>query len=108
MVKALTCLWATTELQEPTSAIPEQDDVTSHVHLTTNSIVGAYHHPVPAGMGSKAEEHTYSLPLTCKATPFIYKRGCALSQETQLIQVHTSHSRFIRSTKFTSSQPQNR
>ena len=28
-------------MQVPTSAIPEQDDVTSHVHLTTNSIMGA-------------------------------------------------------------------
>ena len=40
MVKAITCLWASTVLQVPTSAIPEQDDVTSHVRLTTNSIVG--------------------------------------------------------------------
>ena len=27
---------------------------TSHMHLTLNSVVGAYHHPVPAGVGNKA------------------------------------------------------
>ena len=41
-------------MQALTSAIPKQDDVTSHVHLTSNNIVGAYHHPVPAGVGNKA------------------------------------------------------
>ena len=44
--------------QAPTSAIPEEDDTTSHVRVTfnsdINSIVGAYHHLVPAGMGNKA------------------------------------------------------
>ena len=39
----------------PTSAIPEEDSTTSHVHLTFNSIVDAYHHPVPAGVGNKAQ-----------------------------------------------------
>ena len=48
-------------------AMPEQDDMTSHVHPTSNSVVGAYHHPVPVGMGNKAQKHMYSLPLTCKA-----------------------------------------
>ena len=27
-----------------TSAMPEQDDITSHVHPTSNSVVSAYHH----------------------------------------------------------------
>ena len=31
----------------------EEDDTTSHMHLTFNSIVGAYHHLVPTGVGSK-------------------------------------------------------
>ena len=38
--------------------MPEEDDATSHMHLTLNSdinsIVGAYHHLVPIGMGNKA------------------------------------------------------
>ena len=53
MVKPPTCLWASIVWQAPTSAIPEEDDTTSHVHLTLNSIVGAYHHLVPAGVGNK-------------------------------------------------------
>ena len=34
--------------------MPEEDNTTSHVHLTFNSIVDAYHHPIPTGVGSKA------------------------------------------------------
>ena len=38
-------------LQVPTSTLPEEDNTTSHVHLTfysdINSIVGAYHHHYP-------------------------------------------------------------
>ena len=45
-------------LQVPTSAISEEGSATSHVHLTfysdINSIVGAYHYLVPAGVGNKA------------------------------------------------------
>ena len=45
-------------MQVPTSAIPEEGDATSHMHLTfysdINSIVGAYNRLVPAGMGNKA------------------------------------------------------
>ena len=41
------------------SAVPKQDDVTSHVHLTfysdINSVVGAYHYLVPVGMGNKVQ-----------------------------------------------------
>ena len=44
---------ASTVWQASTSAILEEDDATSHVHLTLNSIVGAYHHLVPAGVGNK-------------------------------------------------------
>ena len=40
-------------MQVPTSAIPEEDNTTSHVHLTFNSIVGAYHHLVPTDVGNK-------------------------------------------------------
>ena len=54
MVKPLACLQVSTVWQAPTSAIPEEDNATSHVHLTSNSVVGAYHHPVPAGVGNKA------------------------------------------------------
>ena len=32
---------------------PNKDNGTSHVHLTSNSVVGAYHRPVPAGVGNK-------------------------------------------------------
>ena len=53
MVKLLTCLWGLTVWQVPTFAIPEQNDVASHVHLTSNNVVGAYHHPVPTSVGNK-------------------------------------------------------
>ena len=32
----------------------EQDNATSHVHPTSNSVVGAYHHPVSVGVANKA------------------------------------------------------
>jgi hypothetical protein len=39
------------------SAIPKEDNATSHMHLTfysnINSVVGAYHYLVPDGVGSK-------------------------------------------------------
>ena len=45
-------------LQVSTSTIPEESSTTSHMHLTfysdINSVVGAYHYLVPAGMGNKA------------------------------------------------------
>ena len=34
MVKPPTCLWVSTVWQAPTSAIPEEEDATSHIHLT--------------------------------------------------------------------------
>ena len=46
-------------LQVPTSTIPEEVNAASHMHLTfysdINSIVGAYHYLVPAGVGNKAQ-----------------------------------------------------
>ena len=54
MVKPPACLQVSTVWQALTSAIPEEDNMTSHVHLTSNSIVGAYHHPVSVGVGNKA------------------------------------------------------
>ena len=54
MVKPLTNLQVSTVWQVPKSAIPEENNITSHVHLTSNSVVGAYHHPVPTGVGNKA------------------------------------------------------
>ena len=78
-------------MQVPTSAIPKEGDVTSHMHLTfysnINSVVGAYKHPILASVGSKTYQQMYSLPLTCKAIPFIYKRGCAPSNITQFSSV---------------------
>ena len=53
MVKPLACLQVSTVWQALTSTIPEEDNTTSHMHLTFNSIVGAYHHPIPAGVGYK-------------------------------------------------------
>ena len=45
-------------LQVPTSSILEEGNATSHMRLTfysdINSIVGAYHYLVPAGMGNEA------------------------------------------------------
>ena len=47
-------LWVTTVWQTSTSVVPEEDDATSHMHLTLNNIVGDYHHLVLVGMGNKA------------------------------------------------------
>ena len=45
-------------MQVPTSAIPKEDNTTSHMHLTfysnINSVVGAYHYFVPISVGNKA------------------------------------------------------
>ena len=54
MVKPLAYLQVSTVWQAPTSATPE-DNTTYHMHMTFNSIVGAYHHPVPANVGNKAQ-----------------------------------------------------
>ena len=53
MVKLLTYLWVSTVWQAPTSAIPKEDSMTSHMCLTFNNIVGAYHRLVPTDVGSK-------------------------------------------------------
>ena len=49
---------ASSILQVPTSTLPKEDNVTSHMHLTfysdINSVVGTYHYPILIGMGSKA------------------------------------------------------
>ena len=39
-VKPPTCLWASTVWQAPMSAIPEEDDATSHMPLGINNMVG--------------------------------------------------------------------
>ena len=42
-------------LQVPTSAIPEKGSTTSlSFYSNINSVVGAYHYLVPAGVGNKA------------------------------------------------------
>ena len=78
MVKPPTCLWAPTVLWAPGFTIPsahgeiphmtlginsvcrcrhlpypDKDDGTSHMHLTSNSVVGAYHYPVLVSVGNK-------------------------------------------------------
>ena len=55
MVKPLACLQESTVWQAATSVMPEEDNPTIHVHLTFNSIVGAYNHPVLASVGNKAQ-----------------------------------------------------
>ena len=52
MVKPLACLWVSTVWQAVMFAMPEEDNPTSHVYLTFNSVVGAYHHLVPTDVGS--------------------------------------------------------
>ena len=54
MLKSLACLQISIVWQAVTSTIPKEDNTTSHVHLTYNSIMAAYHHLVPAGVGNKA------------------------------------------------------
>ena len=75
--------WATTVWQAPTSAIPEEDDATSHVHLTLNSIVGAYHHLIPVDVGSI---RTLSLSLV-RSSPSSIK-GDALSFNREIDQFY--------------------
>ena len=64
------------------SAIPEEDDATSHMHLTLNSdinsVMGAYNHLVPDGMGNKTW-HTYTLPLSLVRPSALSIKGDALS-----------------------------
>ena len=68
-------------MQVPTSAIPKQDDGTSHVHLTSNSVVGAYHHHVPVGVGNKARSiRTLSLSLV-KPSPSSIKGNALFSKK---------------------------
>ena len=47
---------------------PDKDDGTSHVHLTSNSVVGAYHHPVLVGVVNKARS-IRTLPLSLVRPP---------------------------------------
>ena len=54
MVKPLACLQVSTVWQAPTSAILKEDNTTSHLPLTFNSIMGAYHRHVPAGVDNQA------------------------------------------------------
>ena len=46
-------------LQVPTSAITEEDNAISHMHLAfysdINSVVGACHYLIPVDMGNKAQ-----------------------------------------------------
>ena len=46
MVKPLACLQVSIVWQALMSAIPEEDNTISRVHLTSNSVMGAYHHLV--------------------------------------------------------------
>ena len=77
-VRPPTCLWASTVLWAPAFTVlsehgetphmplginsicrcrhmkyPKQDDVTFHAHLTSNSVVDAYHHLVPIDVSNK-------------------------------------------------------
>jgi len=45
-------------------------------------------------VGNKARQHTRPSSLTCKAAPFIYKRGCASSNKRE---TDSSRSEFLRS-----------
>ena len=46
--------------------------------------------------GQQDLAYVHSLPLTCEAIPFIYKRGCALSQTERWISSLTHNSRTTR------------
>ena len=81
IVKPPTYLWASTVWQAPTSAIPEEDDATSHMHLTTTVLWEPTIILYPMVWATRLSSiRTLSLSFACKAVPFIYKRGCALSQ----------------------------
>ena len=67
--------------------VPSEHDRAYQMCLNINNIVGADGHPVPDGVDNKTRQNMYTLSLsfslflTCKAIPFNYKRGCALSQQ---------------------------
>ena len=54
MVKPLAYIQVSIVWQASMSAILKEDNTTSHVHLTYNSIVGPYHHSVPTDVSNKA------------------------------------------------------
>ena len=78
-VKPLACLWASTVWQAPTSAIPEEEDTTYHKDLTLTVLCAPTIILYPTAWATRLSIRTLS--LICKATPFIYKRGCSLSQQ---------------------------
>ena len=55
----------------------------------TNSVVGAYNHHCTRRRGQQDLAYIHSPSLTCKAIPFIYKRGCTLSQKGGDRSVHS-------------------
>ena len=86
-------------LQVPMSTIPEKGSMTSRVHLTfysdINSVVGAYHYLVPAGVGNKARQawttrlgsiRTISLSLV-KSSPSSIKGGALPPTEGDRFQL---------------------
>ena len=58
MVGPFAYLQVPTVWEVPTSAIPEEHNTTSHMHLTfyssIHSVVGTYNRLVPTGVGNKA------------------------------------------------------
>ena len=105
MVKHPTFLWASTVLWAPAFTIPGEHGKTSYKPLginsmvgagichtrrrrrnlphasDINSVVGAYNHDYTRWRGQQdLIAYINSHSPTCKAIPFIYKRGCALSQ----------------------------
>ena len=79
-----TCLYTSTVLWVPSSTIHGEYGKTSHMHLTTTMLWAPTIILYPTAWATKnSSMHTLSLSLSlaCKAIPFIYKRGCALSQQ---------------------------
>ena len=76
-----TCLWASTVLWAPSFTIHGEYGKTSHMLLTITTVLWA---PTiilyPMAWATRLSSMR-TLSLTCKAIPFIYKRGCALSQQ---------------------------
>ena len=76
-------------LQVPTSTIPKEGKTTSHMRLTLYSDDQQCCRRLPLSCtrwhGQQSLVAYVPSPSTCKAIPFIYKRGCAPSNEAKLL-----------------------
>ena len=79
MVKPSTCLWISTAWQTPTSAIPEEDDATSHMHLTLTVLWAPTIILYPMAWATRLSICTLSLSLSLVRSSPLSIKGDAIS-----------------------------